>query len=241
MISIARTFGAPLTVPGGERRAQHVDAGEPGLQRAFDVRHDVHHVRIALDHHALGDASPCRSAATRPTSLRPRSTSITCSAISFRIGEELGGELLVRLARARRAAACRRSAAASPPSPSLRTRISGDGADDVEIAEVVIEHVRRRIERAQRAVERQRRRRERAAPSAATARPASRRPRRCIPLRARTARLVAVGAELASRLRHRGRRLERDRRPARAACGAAPAGARARCRRRPAAPDRRRR
>ncbi len=60
----------------------------------------------------------------------------------------------------------------------------GRGADDVEVAEVEIEHVRRRIERAQRAVQRQRRRRERPAASAARARPASRRRRRCTPSRA---------------------------------------------------------
>src|SRR5438046_408646 len=35
----------------GKRRRENVEAREPLLQRAFDIRHDVHHVRIALDRH----------------------------------------------------------------------------------------------------------------------------------------------------------------------------------------------
>ena len=55
MISIARTLGAPETVPAG-RWPQNVEGVEAGLQLAFDIGDDVHHVRIALDHHVLGQA-----------------------------------------------------------------------------------------------------------------------------------------------------------------------------------------
>jgi hypothetical protein len=54
MISIARIFGAPDSVPGRERRLQHVERAEARPQHPFDVRHDVHHVRVALDDHPVG-------------------------------------------------------------------------------------------------------------------------------------------------------------------------------------------
>ena len=94
-------------------------------------------------------------AATRPTSLRPRSISITCSARSFGSASSSAASASSSsgvLPRGR-VPAIGRSVTLSP---SRRTRISGRRADHVEILEVEVEHVRRRIERAQRAVERQR-------------------------------------------------------------------------------------
>src|SRR5262245_40480517 len=42
--------------PGRKARPQHVDRVAPGGDAALDVRDDVHDVRVALDHHLLGDA-----------------------------------------------------------------------------------------------------------------------------------------------------------------------------------------
>ena len=53
MISIARTFGAPVSVPAGNVGAERVDRREPVAQLAVDLAHDVQHVRVALDDHQL--------------------------------------------------------------------------------------------------------------------------------------------------------------------------------------------
>ena len=60
MISIARTLGAPLTVPAGKRGAQHVDRRLAVDQLAADLRGDVHDVAVALD--VISRRSgPCRT------------------------------------------------------------------------------------------------------------------------------------------------------------------------------------
>ena len=95
---------------------------------------------------------------TRPRSLRPRSTSITCSARSFSSASRSCGDRLVLLgvaaARARAGDRPRRDAAAGDGDQRL-----GRGADDLEVLEVEEVHVRRRVDRAQPAVDRERRRR----------------------------------------------------------------------------------
>ena len=54
MISMARTFGAPETVPAG-RQARRASKASLSLgQLAGDVRGDVHHVAVTLDHHHVG-------------------------------------------------------------------------------------------------------------------------------------------------------------------------------------------
>ena len=113
-------------------------------------------------------------------------------------------------------------------------------ADDMEVAEIVIEHVRRRVERAQRPVERQRRCVER-----------HRQPLRQHDLHdvagrdisLRTAHRVAesIRADLARRLSRSRTRSGTESKPARATSCAAAAGARARRRTRSLSPDRRRR
>ena len=47
------------------------------------MRHEMEDVAVALDLHVLADGDRARRRDTRPRSLRPRSTSITCSARSF--------------------------------------------------------------------------------------------------------------------------------------------------------------
>jgi hypothetical protein len=55
MISMARTLAAPETVPAGKGRLEHVERVQAWPQFGFDVRDDVHHVRIALDDHVFGE------------------------------------------------------------------------------------------------------------------------------------------------------------------------------------------
>ena len=55
MISIARTFGAPLTVPAGNvARSTSIGAAAVG-EVARDLAREVHHVRVALERHQLLD------------------------------------------------------------------------------------------------------------------------------------------------------------------------------------------
>ncbi len=54
MISIARTFGAPETVPAGKPAASASIASVPRGEPAFDVGDDVHDVAVALDDELLG-------------------------------------------------------------------------------------------------------------------------------------------------------------------------------------------
>ena len=53
---MARTLGAPLTVPAGNEARTRSKARQPGAQLAFHMRHDVHHMRVALDGEELGHA-----------------------------------------------------------------------------------------------------------------------------------------------------------------------------------------
>ena len=53
MICMARTFGAPLSVPAGKQAANASSALEILAQRAFQRRHQVHHVGVALHIHQV--------------------------------------------------------------------------------------------------------------------------------------------------------------------------------------------
>ena len=55
MISIARTFGAPLTVPAGSVARSTSIGPRPSHERAGDLRREVHHVAVALERHQLVD------------------------------------------------------------------------------------------------------------------------------------------------------------------------------------------
>ncbi len=168
----------------------------------------MHHVRVALDDHPVGHGDGAR---------RGDAADVVASEIDehhvlgdlLRIGEQLRRELLVgfarRAARARAGDRPQRDCRAFLPHEDLGRR-----ADHVEVAEIVVEHVRRRVERAQRAVERQRRRREG--------------PRKAlrehdlhhvaggdVVLRLAHGPHERLGAETALRLGHRRGRLERDR------------------------------
>ena len=55
MISIARTFGAPLTVPAGNVARSTSTAVRPSASSPDDLAREVHHVRVALERHQLVD------------------------------------------------------------------------------------------------------------------------------------------------------------------------------------------
>ena len=61
MISMARTLGAPETVPAGQRGPQHVDRRRALGQLARHLRGEVHDVAVALERHQLVDRARCRS------------------------------------------------------------------------------------------------------------------------------------------------------------------------------------
>ena len=55
MICIARTLGAPDSVPAGSTRAQRVHRADLGAQRPATDGDDVHDVRVGLDGHERVD------------------------------------------------------------------------------------------------------------------------------------------------------------------------------------------
>ena len=88
---------------------------------------------------------------TRPTSLRPRSTSITCSARSFGVALHLGGQpLVVRLVLAPGMGA-RDGALLDTAVLHARPALRG-GADDARLAQAQEEEIRRRVDAPERAV-----------------------------------------------------------------------------------------
>ena len=54
MSCIARTFGAPESVPAGKMLRSASRASRPGLQARLDVAHQMENVAVALDLHVLG-------------------------------------------------------------------------------------------------------------------------------------------------------------------------------------------
>ena len=82
MISIARTFGAPDSVPAGKPPARASRASSPSrnLPSTLD---DMCITWLNRSMTKLSVTFTLPIAETRPTSLRPRSTSIKCSARSF--------------------------------------------------------------------------------------------------------------------------------------------------------------
>ena len=144
---------------------------------------------------------------TRPTSLRPRSTSITCSARSFSLRFSSSARRMSSSSfRPRRrvpAIGC-----VSTREPSTRTSISGDEPTTRDAAHADEIHVRRRIHVAQRAVDGERVGARPSARTAATARPDRCRRRRCAPWRPGPASRTARGSgSIGSR--RAGRRLGR--------------------------------
>ena len=114
----------------------------------------MHHLAVVFEEEAVGDRRRSPSRRRGPTSLRPRSRSIRCSARSFGSARRLSAwaPILGRRRAARAGAGDRpdRHFAVANPDEDLRRR-----ADDLEVLEVEIAQERRRIDPAQRAVERE--------------------------------------------------------------------------------------
>ena len=124
MISMARIFGAPVTVPAGKHeRSASSDRGP--RERALDAAHEVHHVRVALDLHVLRDAHAAG---------RANATEVVPPEVDEH--EVLGGLLLAargapppcahRPRRSVRAGASPRSGDIGRVAPGTCTSISGD-------------------------------------------------------------------------------------------------------------------
>ena len=62
MISIARTFGAPVIVPAGKVARNASSASSPVAQLAVHLAHEVEHVRVPLDDHVVAHLHACRTA-----------------------------------------------------------------------------------------------------------------------------------------------------------------------------------
>jgi hypothetical protein len=153
--------------------------------------------------------------AMRPMSLRARSISIRCSARSFSSAFSSASSRASSSGvapRGRVPASGRIVTLRPPPARFGQTLLAHQdlraGADDVEVAHVVVVHVRRRVQRAQRAVQRQRAFGVALAQPLADRPPACSRRRRCTPWRAPPPASVGLG-EVAL---HRVRRAALDRR-----------------------------
>ena len=143
MISIARTLGAPVTRAGRE--------GRPSTRRgraraaAFDVGDDVHHVRVALDHHLLGHR-PNRSWRRGRRRCGRGRAACRCSARSFWSASSSAASASSSSGVAPRVRVPAIGRTVTVPS-STRTRISGDAPTTWKSSKSKIEHVRRRVER----------------------------------------------------------------------------------------------
>ena len=179
MICIARTFGAPDTVPAGKHDTSASSRSRSSASLPFDDRRQVHHVREALEPHELRHAH--RSVLADAADV-----------VAAEIDEHhvLGALLLVALqllgqpqvlfgvpaARPRAGDRMRLDARAFDAHQHLRRR-----ADDRHAAHADEIHVGRRVHVAQRAVHGERIGRRPRPRTAATARPDRCRRRRCAP------------------------------------------------------------
>ena len=143
---------------GRERRAQHVVIRHAGLQLAFDRADDVLHVRVLLDHQPVGHLHRADFRDAAHVVAREIDQHHVLGDF-LRVVEQFGREFRVAFRRvAARAGAGERAdrddlvvAALLLAHEDFRRR-----AHHVEIAEIVVIHIRRRVQRAQRAVQRQR-------------------------------------------------------------------------------------
>jgi hypothetical protein len=114
----------------------------------------VHHVRVALDDHVLGELDAADAGDAAGVVAAEVEELHVLGTFLF-VGQQLGGEGLIF----REGNAAPAGAGDRPHGHRVALEADQDlrrGANDVEVLEVEIEHVRRRIERAQRAVQRHR-------------------------------------------------------------------------------------
>ena len=163
MICIARTFGAPDSVPAGSTRRSASSAPTLVAQRADHARDDVHHVAVVLDRHEVLDLDAAVLAHAAEVVAAEVDEHHVLGAL-LRVGEQLLGDppvvLGVRPARARAGDRAGRDVAAGDGDQRLGAR-----AGDLEVAEVEEVHVRARVDGAQAAVDRERLDRDRRRPA----------------------------------------------------------------------------
>ena len=124
MICIARTFGAPESVPAGSTERSASIAPTPSRSVPDTRRDDVHHVAVELDLHQLVDVHAAVLAHAPEVVAAEVHEHHVLGALLL-VGEQLGGDPPVLLGRRRRAGACRRSAWSSTCRPL--TVSSGSG------------------------------------------------------------------------------------------------------------------
>ena len=123
MISIARTFGAPLTVPAGSVARSTSIGPRPGTSVAGDLRREVHHVAVALQRQQLVDVYGAEPGDAADVVAGQVDEHHVLGAL-LGMFHELGGEAPVVLVGAAAACACRRSAGEiTVPSTSLHHRL----------------------------------------------------------------------------------------------------------------------
>src|SRR4051794_5077025 len=140
--------------PGGQRRAQRLDRADVGPQPPGDVGDDVDDVRVGLDaHEALYLDGPVLAHAPEVVAAEVDEHHVLGALLL--VGEQLLADAAVllerRAARARAGDRARGHAVAHHGDERLRRR-----ADDLEVLEVQVVHVRRRVDRSQAAVDRER-------------------------------------------------------------------------------------
>ena len=98
MISIARTLGAPETVPAGKQAASAARASSSGPEPAPHLADQMHHVRVPLDRHERGE--PDRAELRHPAHIVPAQVYQHQMLGSFLgIGQQLVGERGILLGR----------------------------------------------------------------------------------------------------------------------------------------------
>ena len=148
MISIARTLGAPLSVPAGRIARSASIAPTSSRSVAADRRDDVHDVRVVLDLHEAVDLDAAVLADAAEVVAPEVDEHHVLGALL------LVGQQLVRVGVAPRARAGDRASRRVPAGD--RQQRLGRGAGDLEVQEVQEVHVGRRVDDAQPAVDRER-------------------------------------------------------------------------------------
>ena len=103
MISIVRSFGAPVIEPPGKHARTQSTGRATGLQHAGDGRDELVHGRVVLDDHQLGDAHAV-DLADAPEVVAQQVDDHQVLGVGLLVLRELGAQRLVedRVLRARR-------------------------------------------------------------------------------------------------------------------------------------------
>ena len=154
MISIARTFGAPLTVPAGNVARSTSIGLCSGRELARDLAREVHHVRVPLERHQLLDLLGAELHDPPDVVAREIDEHHVLGAL-LRVLDQLGREPLVVFRCAAAAAGAGDRTADHTVVDHLHHRLRRR-TDDRRLGVAQEVHVRRRVHEAQHAVHRER-------------------------------------------------------------------------------------